>query len=244
MPRPLASSAAESSPVIVSSAVDTFIVRSVVVKAMLHDDAKSTSTQYREALGKRLHRAIVATGKSYAEVARAVGKQPQAVYGWVKTGRIGKDTLAAVAVLTQTSLEWLVNGQESALEVQPFKVASVPLVEWDRIGSPRPGGRDIQIVATTKRIGASSFALLVSGEAMAREFPDGSTILVDPDERPYNGSYVIAKVNGSHLLRQLKRDGSQDVLVSQSPSFPAIPVTGEVEIVGVVQMVMRWFSRL
>lgn len=206
---------------------------------MIDNDTGQGSLQYREGLGLRIKRAINATGKTYAEIARAVGRRPQAVYGWIRTGRIGKDTLAALAAATGTSLEWLVSGDDSALQRQAFKVASVPLLRWDQIGTDSKGG-EIELVSTSKLIRANSFALVVTGNAMAETFPDGSTILVDPEEEPQDGSFVIASVNGAHVLRQLKKDGSRSVLVAQDKAYPVVPVDENSEIVGVVKMTMRW----
>ena len=52
------------------------------------------------------------------------------------------------------------------------------------------------------------FALLVYGETMLPEFAEGDVIIVEPDGRPCDGSYVVARCAGEWALRQLvERDG-------------------------------------
>lgn len=184
---------------------------------------------YRDGLRLRIARAIRISGKTKAEIAKECEVSQQAVYGWQNTGRVGKDTLAKIAKSTNTTLEWLVSGDESALERQTIRTVTVPLFNWDLT----PGG-SVENIQTDGTIGANAFALRVRGNAMAGEFPDGTTIIVDPDVKPTEGKFVIAEVDGATLLRQVQFDGGRTVLTATDPSFQAIRLDTESPIIGVV----------
>ena len=53
--------------------------------------------------------------------------------------------------------------------------------------------------------GGESFALQVLGNDMAPEFNDGEIIIVEPDGRLVDGSFVLAPHRDEWLLRQLRR---------------------------------------
>lgn len=189
----------------------------------------------------RIARAIRSSGKSYAEVARAVGVKQQAVYGWIKTGRVGKDTLSAVATATATTLEWLVSGDDSALERRAdWRIASVPLLEWDEILSDRETKQTINVV-TEKGIGMQAFAVKVRGRAMDSEFPDGTVIVVDPERQPSPGCFVVASVSGACVLRQLIEDGGTQALAAIDRTFPIIPIDDHCAIIGTVVLSQKHF---
>jgi len=59
--------------------------------------------------------------------------------------------------------------------------------------------------------GAEPFALQVLGDSMAPEFVDGDVIVVEPEGLACEGSFVVARVDGDWVLRQLVRvaDGWQ-----------------------------------
>lgn len=60
-------------------------------------------------IGRRIEIAIKASGLSKAEVARRLKATPQAVNGWIKTGTITKDNLAALARLVGRTVESILN---------------------------------------------------------------------------------------------------------------------------------------
>lgn len=68
---------------------------------------------YRLALAKRLREALAAAEITPAELARRLKRSPQAVNGWLTTGRISKDRLAAFAKETGEDLDYLLGGERS-----------------------------------------------------------------------------------------------------------------------------------
>ena len=64
-------------------------------------------------LGKRINEAIEGSQFTKAEVARAFGITPQAVNGWVTTGRISKELLVELASLIGANPNYLLFGYET-----------------------------------------------------------------------------------------------------------------------------------
>ena len=85
------------------------------------------------------------------------------------------------------------------------------------------------------RCGASEpFALRVLGDDMAPEFEEGHVVVVDPGGRVVSGCYVVARVAGEPMLRQLIIDGKKYLLVAAKKTLPTIELDGFDTIVGVV----------
>ena len=85
------------------------------------------------------------------------------------------------------------------------------------------------------RCGASEpFALRVLGDDMAPEFVEGHIVVVDPGGRVVSGCYVVARIDGQAMLRQLVIDGDSYRLTALKHSLPAIDLPGLEAIVGVV----------
>lgn len=63
------------------------------------------------------------------------------------------------------------------------------------------------------------FALQVTDESMAPEFPVGCVVIIDPTASPVNGSFVIADSGAEgYLLRQLAIDAGGWRLVVANPA--------------------------
>ena len=85
------------------------------------------------------------------------------------------------------------------------------------------------------RCGASEpFALRVLGDDMAPEFVEGHIVVVDPGGRVVSGCFVVARIDGQAILRQLIIEGDRYRLAALKQSLPAIDLPGLEAIVGVV----------
>jgi len=84
--------------------------------------------------------------------------------------------------------------------------------------------------------GASEpFALRVIGAAMAPEFSDGQILIVDPGGRVTSGCYVIARLAGEMIFRQLRIEHDGWILHALDPAVEDIPLANRLaDIVGVV----------
>jgi len=69
--------------------------------------------------------------------------------------------------------------------------------------------------------GAEVFALRVLGQSMAPEFAEGEIIVVEPGGALRDGSFVLARIDGEWIFRQLRSDGGGWCLQALNPAFPA-----------------------
>lgn len=207
-----------------------------------------------DTVAERITHALKQSGVSKADIARACEVTPQAVTGWTKTGRISKDAIYVVADKTGFNAEWLATGrgEERKLseDVEPtiFPAYKYPIVSWvtagmweEAIGLYAPGVAEDWIYSTYKG-SPNTFALRVKGDSMVNpvgsvSFPEGIIIVVDPTIVAENGSYVVARLNGSTeaTFKQLVIDGNQQYLKPLNPRYPLIPINEECQICGVVK---------
>lgn len=89
---------------------------------------------------------------------------------------------------------------------------------------------------------AAAFCLRVSGDSMTSKekdclsFPDGCIIVVNPNLPPARRSFVVAVSTSTHeaTFKQLIEDCGQWHLKPLNPQYPALKVTEDIEIKGVV----------
>lgn len=87
--------------------------------------------------------------------------------------------------------------------------------------------------------GAESFALMVLGDAMLPEFAEGEIIVIEPDGKATDGTYVLARIDGDWMLRQLVRDGAGWLLCALNPAYPALACADLAPVRGVVIQKVR-----
>ena len=149
-----------------------------------------------EKLGRAIEEARKKAGISKAELARQFKVTPQSVQGWVKTGRVSKDTLIALMDFFQNDVppaHWGLRGDSyqyldvakalappsnKALDAQantlpgPDVRGSVPLIswvqagEWAEIVDTFQPGEADEWRETTANVGPHAFALRVQGDSM------------------------------------------------------------------------------
>jgi len=174
----------------------------------------------------KLERGDVQETARIAELAHAL--QCDAL--WLSTGR-GKPEPAA--------------GKGAALSDVQLR-GRVPLISfvaagnWDEaVDNFAPGSAD-QWIDTTVPVKRHTYALRVEGDSMEPRFPSGAIIIVEPESEPKNGSYVIARQNGSDAtFKQLILDGGVWFLKPVNPRYPLMQLGADAVICGVVkQMIM------
>lgn len=192
-----------------------------------------------------LQQAIDESGMSKADIARAMGVSPQAVGGWLKTGRIGKKTLVRLAELTRFPVVRLLGGQENTASMNP-EISQVPLISWVQAGHKNPVSDPFPVGAPEEwqevgvPVSKRAFALRVRGDSMIAPdgsgFPEGSVIVVDPSLEARNGDYVVVRFQDSDeaTFKRLIVDGPNKLLKPLNPAYPMIPVTDDARLAGVV----------
>jgi len=68
--------------------------------------------------------------------------------------------------------------------------------------------------------GGELFALQVLGESMLPEFAAGDVVVIEPDGRATDGSFVVAFCAGEWMLRRLGRRDGAWVLEALNPAAP------------------------
>lgn len=139
------------------------------------------------------------------------------------------------------------------VEDGPDRLYDVPLISWVQAGAWQPVADPYQpgdfeeLVKVDRRYSNMAFALRVNGDSMQSphgdSFPPGSIIIVEPDQAPRNGSYVVVRLEDEQeaTFKQLVIEGSKRYLKPLNPRYPIIEVTSEATICGVVrQMVMHF----
>jgi len=74
--------------------------------------------------------------------------------------------------------------------------------------------------------GGEPFALRVIGDSMEPEFPEGTIVIVEPDDAVEAGCFVIALHENECFLRQLQRDGERWLLQPLNPRYPTLELPG------------------
>lgn len=78
----------------------------------------------------------------------------------------------------------------------------------------------------------STFFFPVQGDSMeGAEIFDGDILVVDKSVRPRHGHIVVAFVDGLRLVKRLYRRGGRMALEAESPNYPALEVTPEMDCV-------------
>jgi transcriptional regulator with XRE-family HTH domain len=93
--------------------------------------------------------------------------------------------------------------------------AYVPILDLHNVRSARelPSRlEDFDTIATTAKVGPHGFAFMVEDDSMLPEFPKGIAVVVDPQERPTDGSYVVAFSEDKTVFRQYLIQGGRGYL--------------------------------
>ncbi|MFK5985104.1 MAG: S24 family peptidase [Pseudomonadota bacterium] len=78
------------------------------------------------------------------------------------------------------------------------------------------------------------FALRALGDSMQPEFEHNVLLVIDPEAPVRDGSYVIAKVDGEFILRQLRIEEKRFFLQPLNDLYETVEISGVKDIVGLV----------
>ena len=118
------------------------------------------------------------------------------------------DNLAQLSKVFGVSAHWLATGKGSPelSNVEPAVIPQgnrVPILSYVQAGNWREMCEqattfdgNVEYISAGGEIGPYGFGLWLRGDSMLPLFKDGDLIIVDPDESPQLGDYVVAK-NGS-----------------------------------------------
>ncbi|ELE2255617.1 LexA family transcriptional repressor, partial [Escherichia coli] len=157
------------------------------------------------------------------------------------------------------SPQWLQNGEEQSVNWEnnvkscPQKDAfhSYPVINWVQAGLFSTAGDDYSMYDhdnwrhSVKYAGERGFWLEVHGDSMTSPvgitFPEGMSILVNPDKAVHSGCYVIARKKSTNeaTFKKYVTEMGRSFLKPLNPQYPIIEIDDDCEIVGVI-VDARW----
>lgn len=179
------------------------------------------------------------------------------------TKNFNSNTLFKVATALECSPQWLQDGvgepdrqpdlwSTNVKEtVQPTYRYSYPKLNWVQAGQFAQCGDNFDMYdfdnwhESVKYAGERGFWLEVHGDSMTAPtgvtFPEGMSILINPEKEPYPNCYVIAKHKGTNetTFKRYVTDLGRSYLKPLNPQYPMIELNGDCEIIGVV-VDARW----
>lgn len=225
-------------------------------------------------ISERIFSRRSALGLSKAALGKAIGITGVSIGKWESglnqpKGRYLNDLAAALGV----SVDWLLTGKDgdavgvsdthspSYHNVEPAIIPQgrrVPILSYVQAGHWREMCEQatafdgsLEYVAVGVSVGCCAFGLWVRGNSMEPDFKEGDLLIVDPDEAPKAGDFVIAK-NGSEeaTFKKYRSRGEYD---DGRPRFELVPLNDDHEtlstdnthiaIIGVVVEHRRIFKR-
>lgn len=199
-----------------------------------------------EERAERIRSAIKNSGLKQSDIAKQVGVSPQAVYGWMNTGKISNQTLAALAKLLNTDFQWLAGGGERKSNVvSAFKVRAVEDSDHDPNReimvkmvdvelSAGAGAENLEFIETSYELAyqmnwfikndcnpEASYLFKVRGDSMEPFLFDRDVVLIDTsDTRVVDGSvYAIFAGGGDKIKRLRTRADGTLVIQSDNPEY-------------------------
>ena len=210
---------------------------------------------FEMAIAERLRERMGAKGWSEGELSRRSGV-PQPTIHRILTGESlspRRENVERIARALQVSQDWLFFGTDQNVTAQakasslwaspPNQAKKYPLISWVAAGAWQescdnfhPGDAD-EWIESPENAGPHGYWLTVKGPSMQPDFPEGSRILVRPEGFDLSsGKLCIARLkdSGETTFKQYLRDGGAAYLQPLNPAFPIMPITENVEIIGVV----------
>lgn len=220
-------------------------------KKKLHEREEKTTEALSKIAYMSIHTRIksqrLSCGMTQEALAREVGVNRVSVSQWERGDTSPKgDNLINLAKSLGVRPEWLLFGDscaisesatagyrnvESAVIPQGLRV---PILSYVQAGQWREMCEQatafdgsLEYVAAGVSVGSCAFGLWVRGNSMEPDFKEGDLLIVDPDEAPKAGDFVIAK-NGSEeaTFKKYRSRGEYD---DGRPRFELVPLNDDHE---------------
>lgn len=188
-------------------------------------------------------------GGNQTAFAEAVDIKPPQVNRWIsRTTRdarnIGERSARSIEQKLALPAGWMDQNHSDEPNTASGEIrGTVPLISWVQAGhwqhvidelQPGEGER----IETTYRARAHSYALRVRGDSMEPRFPEGAILIVEPEEEPCPGKFVIIRQNGDEAtFKQLVSDGGRFYLKPLNPRYPILELKDDAVFCGVVKRV-------
>lgn len=162
-------------------------------------------------------------GMTQRQLADALGMTQQSIYYYESGDRdIKASVLIEMSnVLGCTVSDLLGFSADDVIESNPVDFRELPVFGRIAAGTAREALMQSDMTHDTPetlyRLHRKSFWLTVSGNSMNRLFPDGSLVLIDPEEEVRNGDVAVVFVNGDDAtLKRVYFEGESITLHPES----------------------------
>ena len=174
-----------------------------------------------EVRGERLKTLREKAGLSQAALAEKCGWASQSRVGNYEKGvrKIGADDASVLASALGVLPSEILFGASSSQNVEPASIGlrKIPIINyvqagcWTESAECRELDGSIKYITTDLDVGGRTFAVEIQGDSMLPEFSEGDVVMIDPDEQPHPGDFVVAK-NGEHeaTFKKYKPRGYND----------------------------------
>lgn len=151
--------------------------------------------------------------------------------------------LELLAKALNTNLSELFASAQSGGIVDAKIKGTVPLISWVQAGYGRTAVDNLhpgqgERIETTYRVRPHTYALRVAGDSMEPRFPEGCIVIVEPEETPIHGKFVIVRQNGDEAtLKQYIEDGGRKFLKPLNTRYPIFELKEDAVFCGVVKRI-------
>lgn len=201
-------------------------------------------------LSERLQQAMTAKGFSQGGLAKASGVAQPTIWRLANGHAKGTTKLLDIAHALGVSVDWLANGV-GAMEADD-QANAAPSARLDmRLGGAffvpiydkNEDETDLSICVPESVKSDTCRAYVLERNSGCYEAPAGTTIVVDTAERPGNGDFIYARVAGTVSVYKFVEGGATGYLSVDDERVPLMPVSPDVEIIGVVVFLLRDLKR-
>lgn len=151
--------------------------------------------------------------------------------------------LELLATALKTTLSELFASAKDGGFIDESIKGTVPLISWVQAGYGRSAVDNLhpgegERIETTYRVRPHTYALRVTGDSMEPKFPESCIVIVEPEEPPEHGKFVIVRQNGDEpTLKQYIEDGGRKYLKPLNPRYPIHELKGDAVFCGVVKRI-------
>lgn len=203
-------------------------------------------------------------GLTQQKLGELIGANRASISQW-ESGDVSPsaDYLVALAKVFGVSAHWLSTGKGSPelSNVEPAMIPKgtrIPVLSYVQAGQWREMCEqattfdgNVEYVTAGGAVGPCGFGLWVRGDSMMPQFKEGDLLIVDPDETPRPGDFVVAR-NGSNEAT-FKKYRARGEYENGQPRFELVPLNEDHEtlstdhtpicIIGVVVEHRSFFKR-
>lgn len=194
---------------------------------------------------KRLSRALDAKGMTPAELVRLTGLGKGLVYQYVR-GEVDQPrppVLARISSVLGVTVGWLMYGDTNHGPIgnNSLAVRKLPIIPLHSLkGMTRRGQladfASGEFLPVPSDVGPRAAGIRIEDESGHPIFRVGDIAIVDPDQPPIPGRYVLAIVDGTPVVRRFRpTSAAPDAaieLVPEHPDYPTVTLANNGHIVG------------